>query len=50
MPTENKLYDKADTSTAKMTSLWDLGEMVPRKKEQAEEKLNNSQRLFYLLK
>lgn len=32
MPTENKLYDKAETSTVKMTSLWDLGEMVPRKR------------------
>lgn len=24
MPAENKLYEKADTSTLKMTSLWDL--------------------------
>lgn len=24
MPAENKLYGKADTSTLKMTSLWDL--------------------------
>lgn len=49
MPAENKLYGKADTSTLKMTSLWDL-QGGGQEKEQAEKKLNSSQRTFYLLK
>lgn len=36
MPIENKLYDKADTSTLKTTCLWDLGG-GGLEKEQAEE-------------